>query len=194
MSLPLSQYLQVKDRICIGYFGFSDEYLVQLRVLRPNVEKVFPGLSVWLACRDDGLRWFRGEDRVVSLSRLKASRHGFGKVFELGSRPGVNPVEALLAESGVPVEVKVTPRRTGGHCLIVPPLAAGMAKKVMDTASARGYRSVFGDDLGGAGWVVGEECAKVYEAAASGIATSLVSGGGASIFPKMFPGYEVLEF
>ncbi len=35
------EYAKISDNYCICYFGYADEYLVQLRMLQPILEREF---------------------------------------------------------------------------------------------------------------------------------------------------------
>jgi len=51
MTLPLSQYVKVKDRYCIHYVGPNDEYIDQLIHIRPAIEEDLPGIKIYICCR-----------------------------------------------------------------------------------------------------------------------------------------------
>lgn len=202
MSLPFSKYVEVKDKICIGYFGPADEHLIQIRGLRPNIELKFPDLQVYLSCKDECLDYFKNESRVIPLSRLKEQRREFGIVYEMTRDMESHPVEQFFELSGIPLSIPDVPKEElSKRCVICPDgepptkkLSAEQQQILLKMARKRGFRPEFGEDVSGAGWVVGVECVALYEAAFQGVKCSLVpTGVGTGFFKKLLPGYEILK-
>lgn len=201
MNTPFSKYVQIKDKVCIGYFGYTEEYIVQLRALRPNMESSFPGVNIYLACREEFLGRLKGEPMTMSLGDLKSSRKEFGMVYEVLRGNRCHPIEEFMEASGIPCEVRIPRVERTSKCLIFPSggtpadsMRDDQVQKAMAFARANGYRPEFGEDLTGVGLVVGVESPQFYEAAFSGIEAKLVTTGKETkFFEKMFPGYGVLK-
>lgn len=120
--IGLTEYALIKNNYCLCYFGAANEYLVQLRLLRPFLQKRFPGLNLYLSCKDESMAFLENEDRVVPLSRLKIERPSFAHVRELVFNGKDHPVEMLLKESGIAeyqVPIPKTPDCTNGCAVIV---------------------------------------------------------------------------
>jgi hypothetical protein len=96
--IPFEKYARIKDNYCIGYFGFSNQLLLQLRDVRPFLEQTFQGLNIYIACRDESSHLLTGDDRIVKKSELRSKREEFGQFSELAF-DGVNhPIIKMLKE------------------------------------------------------------------------------------------------
>lgn len=69
--IPLPLYAKIKDRYCIGYFGKSEDTLLDLKKARPVIEKELPGIQVYICCDDEKADLLSGEDRVFLKSELQ---------------------------------------------------------------------------------------------------------------------------
>lgn len=101
MPVPLSEYTQVKDKYCLVYRGPNAQFVEQLKKARPLFEAAFPRLQMYLCCLDQHMSILSGEDRVVTLDQLKDNLKVFGHVREVTWNVQTNPVDDLLAESGL---------------------------------------------------------------------------------------------
>ncbi len=202
--MKYDHYAKICNRYCIAYGGHCPEYLVQLRLLMPSLEKEFPDVKIHLAARDDFLHLFKGHKRVIPYSQIRERKREFGYVRELvtGNR---HPVWLLLKESDIKPSIEI-PNITNGNRLCVITTKAAQPTKPMNerqisqyTAEATysGYQ-VWVDPSKGAlesaGWVIGVENEILFEAAGMGIKTSLVPNGiGTQLYQLMFPKGEVLK-
>jgi hypothetical protein len=103
--IAFNKYAQIKDKCCIGYFGYCDDYLKQLRVIRPILEKAFPGLQIYLSCRD-GKHDLLGTDRTLTYQQFREAKEDFACLIELKTNGRNNPVNDLLLEAGLAVHVQ----------------------------------------------------------------------------------------
>jgi len=118
--IGFADYANVKDNYCICYFGYSDEYLVQLRLIKPLLEKRFPGLNICFGCKDDKKHLLEGCGPILEVSKIKVSKKGFAHIRELRCNNKTHPVEDLLDECGIQhhVVAKNKPRLTN-KCVII---------------------------------------------------------------------------
>lgn len=198
--IKLEQYTKVKNNYCLCYFGHSDEYLVQLRLLKPVIERRFPGLNLYFGCKDGKEHLLSGCDPILKVSEIKIKRHHFAHIRELRFS-STHPIEDLLVESEVTnfaLRNSVIPKNTD-LCVIVKdgayptkPLERDVLKKLKSMISTQGYQYEVGEDITNASWVVGVESVPLFEAAAQGIRTTLVpTGVGTRLYKHMFPKSEV---
>ena len=198
--IKFSQYAKVKNNYCLCYFGHSDEYLVQLRLLKPFLERKFPGLNLCFGCKDDKSHLLHGCEPILKVSEIKVHRHQFAHIREL-KFSSTHPVEDLLVESGVTnfaLRDSVMPKTTD-LCVIVKdgayptkPLERDVIKHLKSHISGQGYRPEIGTNIENASWVVGVESVALFEAAARGTRTTLVpTGVGARLYKHLFPKFEV---
>lgn len=195
--MPFPKYAAVKDKFCISYFGNANEYLVQLRLLRPQLERAFPELKIYLSCKDDAYYLLKGEGRIVLKSQLYEK--DFGYIRNLVSNLRSHPVEDLFLESGLEIEPVQTKRHgeNGGVTIypqgIVP--TKGMSLDQIAAAAKlamnEGYKIV---EPGYGFWAIGVENEQLFLAASKGYRTSLVPRGvGTNLYQKMFPNGEILS-
>jgi hypothetical protein len=204
MSRSLLEYIRIKDQVCIGYYGAHLEYLIQLKLLFPNIKSTFPDLCFTLSCQDRFVEYLQslsvGEPcNILPVSQLKVHKKEFGLVTQIVDL-GPNTIQSFCRQNNIPLEIKTPPPHEEGHKGIISvsgtdrSLTPEQMLKIMGIIKEKGLRSEFGeDDLTDVSWVVGVESPLVYKAAASGIKTTLIEPDDHSPFTKMFPGYERLE-
>jgi hypothetical protein len=198
--IKFSQYAKIKNNYCLCYFGHSDEYLVQLRLLKPVLESHFADLNLCFGCKDDKSHLLHGCEPILKVSEIKMKRHNFAHIRELRFN-STHPIEDLLVESGVTnfaIRNSVIPKTTN-LCVIVKdgayptkPIERDLLKRLKSWVSSQGYHLEVGHDITNASWVVGVESVPLFEAAAKGIRTTLVpTGVGTRLYKHMFPKFEV---
>ncbi len=203
MVMPLSEYAKVKDKYCIAYFGNCDDYLVQLRLLRPMMELAYPGVLVYISHKDSASHIFSGADRTLTRTELESSRNQFAYVRELSCDMSSHPVEQFMKESEIacgPVITTVRPKT--GRCVLLTQamlpaksLTATQISAMCEKLNAGGCDSLSVDgNIDDAGVVIGVECGKLFEAGSKGIKVILVATGfGENIFKCMYPSGTVIR-
>ena len=198
--IKLSQYAKVKNNYCFCYFGYSDEYLVQLRLLKPIIEKHFPGINLCLGCKDDKTHLLRGCEPILKISEIKINRHNFAHIREIRMKES-HPIEDLLVESDITnfvVQDTILPKITD-LCVVIKdgayptkPIERNDMNCLKLWITNQEYKVEIGTDITNASWVVGVESVALFEAAAKGIRTTLVpTGVGTRLYKLMFPNSEV---
>jgi len=202
MPLPLPQYAKVKDNYCIAYFGNNKEHLVQLKLLRPYMEAAFPGVKVYLACREDSVYLLKDEERIITRDKLKESKHLFGCVRELLCDMQSNPVEEFMNESEIPFgPIRVDQPLKNKKCVLltngvvpVNSLTGNQIKLAISHIQSKGCQPEINGGTKDAGWVVGVENEEFYQAAESGRSVTLIpTGFGENLFKKLFPSGQILK-
>jgi hypothetical protein len=216
MGLAFHQYARVKDNYCCAYLGNSPEYVVALKLLRPQIEKQLPGINLHLACRDEFAHFLEGESNTVALSALDKSHYAY--VRELRNDKSYHSVLRLIEESQLEIEpITKTAKKEKGMCLVCPEgIDYSMSQASLDISISgvknEGYTPVilgsdvhqslliqnrpFGAEktnyINEASWVLGVENEYVVLAATRGIRTTLVTKGlGEKLYKKMFPAIEL---
>ncbi len=197
--IAFPHYVEIKDKYCIAYYGNSDEYLIQLKLLRPLMEKTFPGIRIWLSCKDDAIYLLADEPRIINRSNLLLKEKDFGYIREILYNASEHPIEALLNESSIPIEAISIPAKTQKTtvCILYPEnnfgsLSENQIKYIQNFVHGHGYTMHIGGNYEYAGWVIGVENALLFQAAAFGIQTSLISGAfGENLYKKMFPAGKI---
>jgi hypothetical protein len=202
MTIALSQYAKIKDRYCVGYFGKSNEYLVQLLMLRPNIEKAYPGVKVYIACHTDAFQFLSGHERIMTYEELKENERSFAYILNLKCNLMDHPIEALLEESGIPLRIKVPEaKETNNKCIIMPhgiipthSMSDAQIEECKRRAEKKKFIPEVSNNFANAGWVIGVENEYFFAAAAHGLKTSLVPTGlGTNLYRKMLERAEVLD-
>lgn len=199
-SLP--EYAKVKDHYCISYFGNSDEYLVQLRLLKPILESQFSGINIKFGCKDEKTHLLKEE--TLKVSDLKVRKREFAQIKTLTYNGETHPVEDLLVESGISTfAIPVHKKEEFTNKMVIVTQGSyptsSLIKKEIQILKVLGNKSGYEVELNtnweNAGWVVGVESVPIFEAAAVGIRTSLIPKGvGTRLYQKMFPDGEIINF
>ena len=200
--IALEQYNKIRNNYCLAYFGGSNEYLVQLRLLRPIFEQYFKGLNIYYCCSDDKIKYLRGTDRVLTLSELRERKSEFAHVKEMTYNGQSHPVLDLLEQSGI--NRFSIPTHTTDHtniCSIVTKgsyptinLLQTQIRAIQKMSIHNGYEIQINGNWEEAGLVIGVESVDLFEAAARGIKTYLIpSGNGEQLYKKMFPNGNILH-
>ena len=98
--IGFEQYAKVKDKYCICYFGYNDEYLTQLALVKPVIEASLPGIEIYLGCKDDKTHLL---ENPLKLSEIKIRRKDYAYVRELKFNGRTHPVKDLLRECGASI-------------------------------------------------------------------------------------------
>lgn len=201
MGIPLPTYAKIKDKYCIAYYGNNNDYLVQLKLLRPFMEKTFPGVQVYIAHRDN-TQTLRDIERTLTRSELEASRGDFAYVRELTCDMVNHPVELFMDESKIPcgpIPTEAAPETN--VCVLVTQsmlptrsLTASETEEWRAMICAEGCNCIVDGDISQAQYVIGVESDKLFEAGAKGCRVSLIPTGiGENLFKRMYPKGKVLK-
>ncbi len=194
--VEFAKYAQIKDRYCVYYLGACQEYLYQLALIRPAIERTIPKLELWLVGNSSNLTELAAYDRVMDYEDFEKEIDKFAFVEELSYDGKQHPIHKFLGEVDVNCVVNTTrPILQGGRVVI---LQEGVypTKSLSDTVVSQ-YAQIFDKkgfdvdiegEIEGAGFVIGVECLKLYKAAKNGIPTKLIPTGiGEKLFYEMFP-------
>jgi len=198
----LPDYAKIKDNYCISYYGHSDEYLVQLRLLKNIIQDRFHGLNIYFGCKDDKIHLLENES-VMKSTEIKAKRRNFAQIKNIEFNGETHPIEDLLVESGIlNFEIPISEQFEHSNKMMITTQGnyptAPLTKKQIDTlkriGSKAGYSVEIDTDWRDAGWVAGVESVELFEAAGSGIKTTLVDTGiGKRLYKFMFPQGEIIK-
>lgn len=201
--IEFAKYAKVKDRYCLCYFGPNEEYLLQLKLLKPVVERHFPGIVVGLGCRDDRAHILEGLSEFMKVSEFKAKMDSYGHIREIVYNGASHPILDLVDECGISdcTVVGEPPDVHTRRCVIVTQATyptKNLEKRQIDilkkTASEAGYDVELDTPITRAGLVMGAESYNLFDAASRGIRTKLVPTGiGTRLYKLMFPFGEVLH-
>ena len=200
--VALTDYAKIKNHYCICYFGYSDEYLVQLRLVMPFLERAFPGLKIHLGCKDDKTHFLQGCSDVLKISELKIRKKDFAYVREIRFNGNTHPVEDLLAEARVQNVVVTTESQVKTTKAVIfangsyptKSLTTIEIETLKKMAKSQGCEPEVDGSIEDAGMVMGVECAPLFEAAAKGIRTTLVPNGvGTRLYKMLFPNAIVMH-
>lgn len=163
------------------------------------MEQTFPGVKVFIACRDDCLYLLQNEPRIITKTQLKDSKNMFGYIRELLCDMQSHPVEEFMKESDIPCGPICKPLKTNGNVVVltngiipVKPLNGNQIKEIIEYVRSQGKEPILNGDINDASWVLGVECENLYLAAAAGKRVTLIpTGFGENLFKNMFPESEI---
>jgi hypothetical protein len=222
MSIAYPEYVKIKDNYCCCYLGNTAEYVVQLKLLRPYIEKQLPGIRLYLACRDSFFYLLADEPRSLRTSEMAEFKHLFAYIRELTFKDK-HPVLEFMEESQLEIPAIAQPvAKQGGMALICPEgmqptkcLTSEQLAAVTKHVEKMGYKPVvLGSDTHSvmkiglrpsgdnkleyvrmASLVVGVENEYLFLAASRATDTVLVPTGiGTELYKKMFPKNKVQKF
>ena len=199
----LPDYAKVKDNYCICYFGHSDEYLIQLKLLRDVIQQRYSGLNLYFGCKDDKTHLLGNQLDVMKSSEIKMKKRRFAQIKYIEFGGETHPIEDLLVESSIKNFAVPTPQRIEHSRKMVIttqsnyptiPLTTTQIDKLKTIGRKSGYFVEVNTDWRDAGWVAGVENVSLFEAAAAGMKTTLVTTGvGERLYRIMFPNGETIK-
>ena len=166
------------------------------------MEATFPGVKVYLSCREDSLYLLKNEERIITKEELKDNKHMFGYVRELTCDMQSNPVEEFMNESSIPCgPIRENQISANNDCVLltngIQPVASlngNQIKAAIEYIRKNGSEPVINGKDKHYGWWIGVECDQMYEAASWGKRITLIpTGFGENLFKKMFPGIQILN-
>jgi hypothetical protein len=218
MGLPFPHYVRVKDRYCCHYLGNSPEYVVALKLLKPQIEAQLSGLELHIACRDELYYLLEDEPNTTRISKLDKNEYSY--VRELSNDQNTHSILKLMEESALNIfPISTIAKKEKGFCLICPegihPVKS-LKQTTLDFMQTeiekKGYKPiVLGSDvhhslnikirpytkekykyIDEASWVIGVENEYLFLGAAKGLKSTLfVTGVGENLCRKMFPLMEL---
>lgn len=198
----LAEYSQVKDHYLFFYGGPNEDYLLELALIRPYLEDKYPGLKLFIGCKDLHFHVIQGYNHTLKESELRGTRLAFGHIRVIESNGEAHPIERLLNENGLQPSLTAPPppvRTT--KCLIIPrgnfpvgPLTQRQKDTLIRIAKAEGYEPEESQDVENAGLVMGVESYSLILAASKGIETRLVpTGTGTRLYRSLFENGKILN-
>lgn len=203
IMIPLTDYAKIKNNYCLAYLGNSHEYLVQLRLLKPVLQRWFPQLNICLCSKDDCFQHIMAVENSIKFSQLREQKSSFAHVKEITFNGKIHPILEFLEESGVK-DYAISTQTNSEHSNLCAIISKGNypTKNLLQTqiqelhrmATGKGFEVQVDGNWEQAGMVMGVESVGLFEAAALGIQTMLVpTGCGEQLFKNMFKDSVVLD-
>lgn len=203
MAFPLPNYIKIKNKYCLAYFGHCNDYVVELLLLRPSIEVALPGIEIHLCCRDRAFHLLQGQKNVIPESQIGEMKWEFAQVKEITCDLSKgHPIESLLTESDIPVLPIITQSQNSSRVCIVltearlptKSLSDSQIKKVCEHVMNKGFvPRLDNSNWEEAGWVIGVEHEVLFLAGSKGIRTTLIeTGTGQGIYKSLLPHGEIL--
>lgn len=169
------------------------------------MEAKFPGVKVFLACKDSYLYLLQGEQRIVGEAQLKANKNEYAYIRELTCDMKSHPVEAFMNESEIPCGPIIEKLHENYHSPVLifsealsptRSLTPAQVEKVVEFTKGKGGNLVKinpKNNFDGR-WAIGVECEELFRAGAMGLRVTLIpTGFGENLFKKMFPSGEIFR-
>lgn len=218
MPIHFPHYVQIKDKYCCYYLGNSPEYVVALRLLKPQIEEQLPGLKLCIGCLEC-FKYLLEDEKDVTFN---VNKKEFAYVREIRNNSLKHSILSLMEESNLKINpVSKINSKKGGLCLICPegieptkPMTQSDIATWKEKAIQLGYAPiVVGSDvhhslsisirpngnekfkyLEEANWLIGVENEYILLGATKGIKTTLIKTGiGHTLFKQLAPGIEVVS-
>jgi hypothetical protein len=182
------------------YVGNCNEYLVQLKLIRPSIEKIYSGIEIYLACKDDAYYLLEDSPKTLKASEYVKERYGYTR--ELFCDMQTHPVEELLRESNIPKLLIRTEQKKGGNLCSIYPFGASPTRslsreqieKVEKYVVSKNMQPVINGGLESAAWVIGVENEFTALAPTQGIKTTLIPTGiGENLYKSLYYNLDVFK-
>lgn len=166
------------------------------------MERMLPGIKVYIACRSEAKYLLKGEERILSQEDLQSQKAQFAYIRDLSCNMESHPVEDLMKESQLPCgPVPIPEVDLPAKCVlltngIIPTktLSSQQIQNAIKHIQKNGYEPELNTSIENAGWVVGVENEQLFQAAADGKKVTLIPTGlGTALFKEMFPKGELLS-
>lgn len=200
MFTPFNNFLQVKYKYCVSYFGNSNEYIELLRLLRPFIENQFRGIQVHLACKDEAYYLLEDEPRVCSKKTFNKTDYCY--VRDLIFDNATHPVQIIMEESKIRIPVLCGSASKPTNNVFVytfgnaptRTLNAEETCSLIKNIQSSGRNCRLNEPWDGVSSVVSVEGEQLIKAAMAGIdCTLLDSGVGTGFYKKIFLHMRVLS-
>ena len=100
--IPLTEYSLIKNNFCIGYYGCSNEYVIQLVWLRPLMEQKYPKIKIYLSFNDNVRYLVEDQDRIILKSELK-NKKDLAYFDEITNKE--HPILDLMEANGIETDL-----------------------------------------------------------------------------------------
>ena len=199
--IAFEEYVKIKNNYCICYFGYCNEYLVLLEILRPYIEAAFPGMNFYISCKDDCLSFLSDHTKVLPISELKIRKKEFAHIKELKNDGKKHPIQDILEQSDIELpKINLQNNQTTSKAIIVKentyptnPLTSKQIQTATRIAESKGFQVEVSNDWNNSGLVIGVESEAVLRAAYYGIPVILADNGiGTDFYSKLFPTLTIL--
>ena len=166
------------------------------------MESTFPGIQVYLSCRDEHMYLLKGEEKIISRTDLKESKNKFAYIREIYCDLIKHPVESFMLESDIPIktEYKLQIKEPASCVLLTnctPPvktLTGNQIKQIIEIMQSKNLVPAINKPVSDFDLVIGVESEELYEAGALGKQLILIpTGFGENLFKSMFPWAEILK-
>lgn len=202
--ISFTKYAKIKDFYCLCYYGNSDEYLLQLLLIKPFLENRFSGIKIRIGCKDDKKNMlFANNELFLSQSSIVSERLNFGYVREIRFNGKIHPIEEIIKECNIDnfTVVSDLQKDYNNKCVIITKgnyptvsLEQDKIKILKSIGSQEGFECFLDDDVSDAGLVMGVESWGLFEAASRGVRTKLwPTGLGTWLYKTMFPRGEIIK-
>lgn len=161
------------------------------------MEKEFPGVKIYLSCREDHVYLLQNEDRIITKNELKDNNHLFGYVRELLCNMISHPIEEFMNESKIPYgPIKIKNNLINDKCVLltkgIVPIKSLTTSQIDQIIKKIGHKPEINGSIHDAGWIISVENEHLYESAIAGKRVTLISTGfGDNLFKNMFPKSEI---
>ena len=100
MTVPFTQYLEIKDNYCLAYFGDDKAVLNKIIKAREYIEKDLKGLNLFIACKDLFKNVVHGKRNIIIESRMPEYKW---KMAHMCNLEKLDDLKLLLLDSKISI-------------------------------------------------------------------------------------------
>lgn len=164
------------------------------------MENTYPGVKVYLSCRDEYMYLLNGQERIISRTELKENKKSFAYIREIFCDLLQHPVESFMKESDIPITTEINVSiQNPSSCVLVtqcnPPVKTLTGSQINNILNHfKHLNPAINKPIDEFDLVVGVESEELYEAGAKGKRICLIpTGFGENLLKNMFPWCEILN-
>lgn len=120
MGISFPQYVGVKNKYCCAYLGDSPDYVISLKLIKPQIEKHFPEIQFFISCKDNLMYLLEGESQIISISDLNHKKSEFSYIRDVRNDFKQHSILEFIEESFMLEAICETSNFEKGICLICP--------------------------------------------------------------------------
>lgn len=101
-TIPYNDYIKLKNKYCVQYYGVEECFLIQLIQLKKVVKTKYPEIEFYISCKDEFHQIYK-EDTIP---KSKTVNNEYAYVRKITYDNVNNPIHLFAKESEILIEKK----------------------------------------------------------------------------------------
>lgn len=191
MPILLDYYVKIKNNYCIQCLPEEGDktIIVLLKLLRESITNSYPDINLYIACDKIYHSIFETQENILEKN---IDKNFFSKINLLFN---TKELEDFIIRSKIDIKPYKTIKNQNKKCVFYPGkiLNSNEIKKIIDFIVLQNYEYQINKPWQNAGWVIGSHHESVYQAAGTGIPTTLITKEKNILFEKLFPDCDTID-